>query len=351
MRPEPPSPRLTITPHLLASLTSATELRAWITQAVVDVSWLPALQSETAARLAHSSTAIEGNPLTLSQVEAIARGEDVGAAEKAQQEVRNHLSATRWIWARKHIGTISEKELLQLHRLLTQKTLPSGQVGRYKTRANRVIDAKGHTVHTPPPPEHARTQTRQMLSWIDSKESHALHPVLVGAIAHHWLVTLHPFADGNGRLARALEAWLFFSRGFDTHHLFALDEYFEQDRKTYYDKIQQARELDGDLTYWLEYVAHGVVETLRRTQERIRSLQVKTKAPRIVLTRRQEEVLKLLRDQGRLRSPDLERAFKLTRARVNQILRPLVESGLVMKEGQTRATAYRLAASGRPGPM
>lgn len=345
MRPESHSPRFQITPLLLESITAATEMRAWIAQAVVDVPWLPALQSETAARLAHSSTAIEGNPLTLFQVEAIARGEEIAATEKAKQEVLNYLAAMRWIWTRKANGTILEKDILHLHRLLTRKTLQAEQIGRYKSRANRVVDAKGRTIYTPPPPGQAQALTQQMLGWVNSKDSRSLHPVLAGGIAHHRLVSIHPFADGNGRLGRALEAWLLCSRGFDTHHLFALAEYFEQDRQTYYDKIQQARDLDGDLTYWLEYVAQGVVETLRRTKERIASLQVTAKVPRIILTKRQEDVLKLLRDHGRMRSPDIERALELTRARVNQIMKPLVESGLLVKEGRTRATTYRLAKS------
>lgn len=345
MRPESDSPGFQITPRLLELITVATELRAWIAQAVVDVSWLPALQSETAARLAHSSTAIEGNPLTLSQVEAIFRGDEVAATEKAKQEVLNHLAATRWIWARKANETIEEKDILHLHRLLTRKTLRAEQIGRYKIRANRVIDAKGRTIYTPPPPEQASALTRRLLSWINSKDSRNLHPVLAGGIAHHRLVSIHPFADGNGRLGRALASWLFCSRGFDTHHLFALDEFFEQDRGVYYDKIQQARDLDGDLTYWLEYVAQGVVETLGRTKGRIVSLQIAAKAPRIVLTKRQEDVLKLLRDHGRMKSPDIERALELTRARVNQIMRPLVASGLVAKEGRTRATTYLLVRS------
>jgi len=46
-------------------------------------------------------------------------------------------------------------------------------------------------------------------------------------------------------------------QSFDTHHLFALDEFFGQDRQRYYNKIQQARDLDDDLSYWLEYVAAG----------------------------------------------------------------------------------------------
>lgn len=69
-------PFFNISAELLRLVTLATELREWVNSAVVDVSWLPMLQRETAVRLAHSSTAIEGNPLTLPEVEALARGEE-----------------------------------------------------------------------------------------------------------------------------------------------------------------------------------------------------------------------------------------------------------------------------------
>lgn len=335
-------PRFEITPQLLYFITKATELKTWVSQAMVDVAWLPILQRETAARLAHSSTAIEGNPLTLPEVEALARGEEIASAETAKREVLNYLAAMRWVWGRKANEPLQEVDLLHLHKLLTQRTLPEDQVGRYKTRPNRVVDPKGRTVYTPPPPSEVQPLTRELLSWINSEQSKTLHPIIANAVAHHRLVSIHPFADGNGRIARVLGVWLLYTRGFDTHHLFALDGYFEQDRQRYYETIQQARELDDDLSYWLEYLAQGVVETLGKTRERIRSLQVTSKAPKITLTKRQEDVLRFLRDKGRVKSPDIEKAFKLTRARVGQIIKPLVEAGLVLREGHTRATTYRL---------
>lgn len=336
-------PQLQISPDLLRLLTEATELKGLIAQAVLDVTWLPALQRDTAARLAHSSTAIEGNPLALPEVEALARGEATGAADKAAQEVKNYLSAMRWIWSRKSAAPICEKDLLHLHGLLTLKVLPPPQSGRYKDKANRVVDPKGNTVYTPPGPEQARTLTQELLAWIDAPEGRRLHPVIVSAVAHHRLVSIHPFADGNGRIARALGVWLLYTRGFDTQHLFALDEFYEADRQLYYDKLQQARDLDGDLSLWLEFSAEAVVETLKKTRERILSLQVTAKSPRLRLTKRQEDILRFLRDKGRAKAPDMQAAFHLTRARVGQIIKPLVDAGLVIREGQTRSTTYRLA--------
>lgn len=336
-------PKFQISSELMGLLTQATELKAWITHAVIDVSWLPALQRDTAARLAHSSTAIEGNPLALPEVEALARGEATGAPERAAQEVKNYLAAMRWIWNKKAGAAVTEKDLLHLHELLTAKVMESAQAGRYKTKPNRIIDRDGKVVYTPPGPERAKPLTQELLSWIDGAEAAKHHPVIVNGVAHHRLVSIHPFADGNGRIARALGVWLLYARGFDTQHLFALDEFYEADRQRYYDKIQQARDLDDDLSFWLEYCAEGVVETLKKTRDRITSLQVSAKAPRMRLTKRQEDVLRFLRDKGRARAPDIEAAFGLTRARVGQIVKPLVDAGLVIREGRTRATSYRLA--------
>lgn len=336
-------PSLKISPELLRLLTEATELKAWIAQAVVDAPWLPTLQRDTAARLAHSSTSIEGNPLALPEVEALARGETIGAPEKAAHEVKNYLTAMRWIWSRKPGSAVVEKDLLHLHRLLTLNVLPPGQAGCYKTKANRIVDPRGRTVYAPPGPRQAMPLTRALIEWINGAEAARLHPVIVNAVAHHRLVSIHPFADGNGRISRAVGVWLLYTRGFDTQHLFALDEFYESDRQLYYDKIQQARDLDDDLTYWLEYAAEAVVQTLKKTRDRILSLKVTAKTSRLRLTKRQEDVLRYLRDKDRAKSPDMEGAFGLTRARVSQIVKPLVDAGLVIREGRTRATTYRLA--------
>lgn len=335
-------PLYRISTTLVDQLTRATELRLWIANATVDVPWLPALQKDTAVRLAHSSTAIEGNTLSLNEVKRLAQGDKVQAQDKSKKEVLDYLAALKWIEKQPPGAIITEKKLLLLHRKLSEQTLPSKESGRYKTRPNRIVDGRGITIYVPPPPKAVKKMTLELLDWINQKSEPKIHPLIVSAIAHHQLVSIHPFADGNGRVSRALAIWILYTRGFDSRHLFALDEYFETNRAQYYDRIQQVRELDGDLTTWLEYTTEGLLDTLEKTQRRIESLQIKNRDSRLVLTRRQEEVLRFIRERGKAGSAEICHEFHLTRSRVNQLVKPLVDAAVLTREGSTRATVYKL---------
>ena len=116
-------PRFEITSRLLNFLTQATALCEWISRSTVEVAWLSKLQKETALRLAHSSTAIEGNPLSLEQVQLVAEGDSVFAGDREKKEILDYLRALKWIEKQPMASPFTEKKLLHLHRLLTQNTL------------------------------------------------------------------------------------------------------------------------------------------------------------------------------------------------------------------------------------
>src|SRR5258706_226579 len=316
----------------------------WIQQSIVDVAWVPLLQRDTANRLSHSSTSIEGNPLSLPLVEAIARGEEVGASAKAFREIENYLAALQKIWSGPARGPIREQDLLWIHARLMKGLLPAEKCGHYKTIDNKVVDAKGRPVYIPPSHERAGPLTRDLLAWLNAPVTRVQlnDPVLISAIAHHRLVSIHPFSDGNGRMSRLLACWVLYRGGYDTHHLFAVDEYYESDRQTYYDKLQQARELDDDLSDWLEYVAEGLVTTLRKTKSRIESLDVQHASARLRLTAKQEELLRILRGKAWVTAAELSKALAISRERMSELLRPLIAANIVLREGYTRATTYRL---------
>ena len=120
-----------------------------------------------------------------------------------------------------------------------------------------------------------------------------------------------------------------------------MDDFYAGGRKRYYQKIQQARDLDYDLTYWIEYVAEGVLDTLKKAYSRISRLSLSS-GKRIVITPKQEELVELFSLQGALSSRDIGRLLKVNRARVNQLVSPLLKARIIRREGSARATRYYL---------
>jgi len=333
-------PIYTITPYLLNLVDEASALKTWIELAPLQVAWLPVIQKETRAKQAHFSTSIEGNVLTLAQVRAIERGETAGAPLKEEKEVANYLKAMRWIENNPE-EKIEERTIFQLHKIITRDLIDEAKTGRYKAKQNYVVDENGIRVYIPPAPAETPAAVESLLEWLGSRETRALHSILTCAIFHHRFVSIHPFPDGNGRLARALGTMILYQREYDLHHIFSLDEFFAGNRQKYYQKLQQARALDDNLTHWIEYVAAGVVSTLRSVKQRIENLQVTAAYP-VNLSPRQEEAIRLLRDNPAIHTAEFIRMMNVTRARVNQLLTPLIKSGLVVKEGESRATRYKL---------
>src|SRR3990167_8094680 len=106
------NPKFERSSRLVYCLTEAQALASWINHQPVTLSWVAQSQRDALVRLAHSSTRIEGNPLTLPEVEALAEGKDLNIEEHAKQEVLNYFAALRWIWRKSPNQNIEEKDLL-----------------------------------------------------------------------------------------------------------------------------------------------------------------------------------------------------------------------------------------------
>src|SRR3989338_3382401 len=218
-------PPYTITEILLARISEAETLRTKIQAAPVQVAWLESIRLDALVRRAHFSTAIEGNPLTLPEVEALAGVTQVSGADRAKREVLNYFAVLRWIARQPQGKRITVDGILRLHRLVTTGLLPSTPVGAFK-RARNVIMSAGRVVYEPPGPGAATPGTEALVQWLETTTG-STHPLIASACAHYEIARLHPFLDGNGRVARALATWVLYHRGFDTQHLFAVDQYFK----------------------------------------------------------------------------------------------------------------------------
>jgi Fic family protein len=328
-------PQFTISPRLLLLVETVAALRERIQGATVELSWIPALQKDTRTRNGHASTAIEGNPLTLEQVRALEEGRTLAATDpRSQREVLNYFAGLRYVEKHSGIKTISHEQVLRLHRILAESVMDQGEAGRYRTVAVRV----GRYV--PPAPGDVSGLMFELLKWWNGKAVE-LSPVLSSAILHYRFEAIHPFADGNGRTGRALALWELYRRGFDTHHIFSVDEYFWEDRPRYYAALAAVRQEGENLTGWLEYCAEGLRETLERVWLRIQAFNLKVPG-KLVLRPKQERLLQLLRDHGRMSPPEIWAALGVSRQGAMDLLRPLLDAGVVEKLGSRKTGRYAL---------
>jgi len=193
-------PNFRYTDKIVNALTQISAARELILNSPFIPKWEVSLRREAIIRSAHSSTAIEGNRLSLEQVSDLAQGREVMATRKDKQEVLNYLWVLENIDKLTDGKKITEKDILNVHKLLTQETLENpSDCGVYRNRyvvvANRLT---GEIFFRPPKNEDVPDLVRAMIGWLNSSEAEALDPVIEAGIAHYEFVRIHPFIDGNG---------------------------------------------------------------------------------------------------------------------------------------------------------
>ena len=334
------NPQCRITPFLINLFEKIAAQVAVIENSRIKLPTRLNLEKDAVNRSVHSSTWIEGNLLSLAQVAALSDKKDVQADKKQKKEVENCIAAMRWVLKNKN-KPFSEKQLLKIHQSMTLNLLPEEHSGRYRDVQNYVINAKKIVIYTPPTPKKVAPLMKELFSWL--KDSFEQHPIVRSAIFHHQFVAIHPFVDGNGRVARAAAQWILLEKSFEPLYTLGTDEYFASDRQRYYKMIKQTNDMDGDYTHWVEYVAQGVLDSVERVASRAADLVQGIRGREIYLTPKQEEVLNLLKEEGLMSSAQICKMMDINRARVNQLVAPLVKAGIIFREGTTRGARYGLA--------
>jgi len=308
--------------------------------------WNVTLRQEAIIHSAHSSTSIEGNRLSLKQVSELARGREVTATRRDKQEVLNYLDVLKNIKNLVKNNFITEKDILNIHRMVTKNTLDNpADSGIYRNRyvvvGNRFT---GEVFFRPPQNHEVPGLVKDLLSWINSEESKELDPVIEAGIIHYELVRIHPFVDGNGRTARVLAALILYLRGFDTNQFFCLDDYYDSDRPAYYKALQSVKPDTLDLTNWLEYFTEGVNISTEAVKERIVRLSSKrlrkAKGRQIALTERQMRIIEFINQNCKITNKDVREMFKLSNRAALDEINKLLELQVLKSQSKGRALHY-----------
>ena len=341
-------PKFKYTNKIVKLLTRISAARETILNSPLIPKWNVTLRQEAIIHSAHSSTSIEGNRLSLEQVSELARGREITAARRDKQEVLNYLNVLKNIKNLIKDNFTTEKDILNIHRMVTKNTLNNlADSGVYRNRyvvvGNRFT---GEIFFRPPQNLEVPGLVKNLLSWINSKESEELGPVIETGIVHYELVRIHPFVDGNGRTARVLAALILYLRGFDTDQFFCLDDYYDSDRPAYYKALQSVKPDTLDLTSWLEYFIEGVNISTEAVKERIVRLSSKrlrkAKGRQIALTERQMKIIEFINQNGKISNRDVREMFKLSDEGALKEIKKLLNLEIIRSEGKGRALHYIL---------
>ena len=241
------------------------------------------LRRHAIALSVHYSTRIEGNRLTLEQVESLLRGRQIAAPISQQQEALNYREAMQYaqVVANAPSPRISEETVKTIHFLVT-KSLPGGyNPGQYRFVQNFVINsATQRPLFRPPPPDRVQPLMEEYVQWLNMSRE-GLPPYYRAALAHLNFVAIHPFDDGNGRTARILEALVLHLAGYKSQELVSLEAYFGRDTQGYYRAIAASLgpaydPQDRDVTPWTDYYlqAHAARAATAAAESRVHRAQL-----------------------------------------------------------------------------
>jgi Fic family protein len=199
-----------------------------------------------------------------------------------------------------------------------------------------------------PPAEWLDAETARFLDWVNSDSGEP--PVLKAALAHLWFVTLHPFDDGNGRIARALGDLLLARADGSPHRFYSLSAQIQRECKDYYDVFEKTQKSTLDVTSWLAWFLHALHRAVDSAQDTLDAVLANTRFwqrwATTPLNERQIKLLNRLLDgfEGRLTSSKWASIAKCSPDTALRDISELIALGILHKStAGGRSTSYELA--------
>jgi Fic family protein len=213
----------------------------------------------------------------------------------------------------------------------------SGPIGRDKVH------------YKAPPAERIPTEMKKFLRWFVKPGD--IDPLMIAGLAHLWFVTIHPFDDGNGRIARAI-ADMALARSEKTgQRFYSMSAQIRRERKSYYDTLEYTQKGDLDITHWQDWFLNcldraiaGAQETLSAVLDKAQFWERFAKEP---LNERQINILNRILDgfEGKLTTSKWAKLAKCSQDTAYRDILDLVERGALQKDpGGGRSTSYSLVA-------
>ena len=341
-----------ITPEILSLIAEIDEFKgAWQAIGRIAPERFERIRHVATIASVASSTRIEGAKLTNRMTEQLLANIDIKAlASRDEQEVAGYADVMKCIFDNWNEISLTENHIKQLHGdLLKYSPKDERHRGQYKTCSNNV-EAQGsdeksiEIVLVTATPFDTPRLMGELVDWARPQlEAKHLHPLLVIAVFIVVFLEIHPFQDGNGRLARILTTLLLLRAGYAYVPYSSLESVIERTKKHYYLGLYQTqRTIRSDAPGWHPWVVY----LLNALREQKRRLEKKIEREELILGELSElsvQLLELARDRGRLTVASASKATGSNRNTIKDHLRKLMRNGYLARHGAGRGTWYTLA--------
>lgn len=213
----------------------------------------PHLRRNNRIKSIHSSLKIEANSLSLSEVRDVINGHLVLGNQKEIQEVKNAYEAYKKI---PEINPTSISELKKIHGIMTYRTVNESGVFR---QGEEGVFSGDKCIFIAPPPHMVSGLMNDLISWMKRSEG-VVHPLILSAVFHYEFVFIHPFADGNGRMARLWHTVILY-RWRNIFEYIPLESQIERFQTEYYDAIAQCH-VNGNSDVFIEFMLDMIDQIL-----------------------------------------------------------------------------------------
>jgi len=253
----------------------------------------------------------------------------------------------------KYESIINNERIFGWHACL----FPTGWSGMYKIDTGRYRDGEMQVVSGPlgkekihfqaPSPKVVEKEMNIFLDWLNSETE--IDGVLKSAIAHFWFIIIHPFDDGNGRIARAITDMILARSEENSQRFYSFSNQILSEKKRYYEVLQKVQHSSGDITEWLDWFLNCLFRALMNTENTLEKVIKKSdfwdKNKETLLNSRQRLMLNKLLDgfDGKLKTSKWAKITKCSADTALRDIKDLIEKGILEQESSGgRSTNYEL---------
>ena len=232
--------KVTLSNEILRYITEIDKNRYNVSSVKLSPNVANKLRKNSKKKSSYASNKIEGNPLTEKQADEVIENDERKHFLKPEQEVRNYFLALNYLEEKANTKEpFSQKLILDVQKLV-EKGASKEKIGLRGPMPPGVLfavyDSKtGNPDYIPPEAKDIPELLDELINYVNTTDD---HPLIVAAVVHYQLVTIHPFEDGNGRTARLLSGYILNINGYGFNGIGSLEEYFAYDIDEYYNSIQ-----------------------------------------------------------------------------------------------------------------